>query len=630
MATSTVVTCNWCHKVACESCQSCHNCKTSSYIPTNAKISYMDPITQKGKGTLMLGQSLGGCVNIFAFLRKPVKDAVCFQAINNAAYQALGNGTLFARPCPSRPRHGYIESRVVKTLDALNALILEVIADDPNGEVMLMPYQKSFANAIWTPSLLTVGPDHDGATGGKNTTSIPLLPSKWAETITPSLLHASKIAPTEWPYIEAVTALNKDGNTRATQLRAGPQGDDIGGGDFIPSPMKVVSLLKPADYGDDLLKWETAIKSAPKGTAIWHPGGSPIDHFSIHARSMGIPVIYSTEPKVGDELIPINKTPMMDPQAVLKGLVIGEKIPLSVGDQAASAAALLLVCLHNSSRFDGDQGKWLGIGASLLIRLGATALAGEARHFGPFCAKKGMRDRSLVYKERMGFTLSQHRSRLVRLVNLFRYGAWGGSVGGPKWAHCGVSVVDFVNATREFVLQPNDDTLGGLIRAYNVAVNQAHNGGWWFNKFISTDAFTEIPDNNPHWVLQATRSIELARKIETAMKAKQLEAAIEKLKLLPFTELKPVPLKSVELLAVPGVQAMGFTLTAKGVIGKSRPIYLSTKKVAELLEWSGDTYLVERGEGFALEMRDGSKPPLQLWEEPSLHGAMLNKNSKNI
>src|SRR3990167_4520172 len=80
----------------------------------------------------------------------------------------------FARPAPSKPRHGYIDSRMVYSRPELQALMKEVLADDPDGEILLCQYIQSRYSAIWTPSSIVAGHGHDGATSGQNTAVMPL------------------------------------------------------------------------------------------------------------------------------------------------------------------------------------------------------------------------------------------------------------------------------------------------------------------------------------------------------------------------------------------------------------------------------------------------------------------------
>ena len=47
---------------------------------------------------------------------------------------------LMARPCPIRPRHGFVESRQVHSVEEVNQVLSETLVADPKGEVILMPF----------------------------------------------------------------------------------------------------------------------------------------------------------------------------------------------------------------------------------------------------------------------------------------------------------------------------------------------------------------------------------------------------------------------------------------------------------------------------------------------------------
>src|SRR5207237_6510131 len=82
---------------------------------------------------------------------------------------------LFARPCPVRPRHGFVDSRKVKAFDpdVIN-LLKESWAEDPDAELLLTPYIPAEFSGVWRPGLLVLGPGHDGATSGHSSIAVPL------------------------------------------------------------------------------------------------------------------------------------------------------------------------------------------------------------------------------------------------------------------------------------------------------------------------------------------------------------------------------------------------------------------------------------------------------------------------
>lgn len=526
----------------------------------------------------------------------------------------------FARPCPSRPRHGYIDSRVVKDVDTLKALLKEVLADDPKGEVMIAPFIKATTNAIWTPSLLVMGRGNDGATCGKNTISFPLT-GKMPSELSAELLKQARVGGEEWPYIEVVWGADK--RPIITQLRAGPKVAGIGG-DYIPHDVEVKSVVVAEG---ELTDWEKLMdKLDPEdGVVIHHPGGAIADHYSIHAFCHHIPILFGPEaPKVGDTLKANTKKATFDPTAMLRGVIAGERVALKINGSysyehnqhtnVAAATEAVLVALHNSTALTGNGSFWLGVAASLMIRLGMTALKGEARHFSN---PKGW-SREQVYKLALPHLLSRHRAQVNRLINIFRYGDFGGGgVGGPKWAQCGVAIVGLFNAIRDLAQDPGTGTASAVVKALNVAVNQAHNGGWWLNKFCGGTAFHLAQNGNIATVLNTVPLWVEAADIMDGMSEAAEKKALSALAAWPETTLRPPKVSQVELTYQPGIDAIGMKIRTRLLGPKSRIILAPVENIISTMDkFVGDcTYLTETKNGFKVEIRHPEKGTFTLWED---------------
>ena len=72
----------------------------------------------------------------------------------------------FARPCPVRPRHGFVDSRPYTGRGALKSIFLEAKEVDPEAELIIMPFLSGKFSGIITPNSLTIGQGHAGATAG--------------------------------------------------------------------------------------------------------------------------------------------------------------------------------------------------------------------------------------------------------------------------------------------------------------------------------------------------------------------------------------------------------------------------------------------------------------------------------
>lgn len=464
-------------------------------LPMTEKLQFK---SQKIRGLYTLSTRYDNTLNIIKCFSS-LEEIETFNFEGSVNYYPDG---MFARPCPIRPRHGFVESRVVKNLEELKSLMEEVKKADPEGELMLTPMMKAEYNYIWTPSMLTIGLGHDGATAGKDTVNIPLcgsIPKELEE-----MLSGADIANGEWPYIEAVEAVESGAdNVTLTQLRAGPPLAKARL-DFIPDTITVKNIIK-VDPKMSLLDWEEKCKSIKdlgvEGVVISHLGGSPVDHFSVHARSFGIPIVTSRKIRKGQVLKSKPFAPMT-PNSVLRGLVLGDEFRLSK-TELGNAVAAVLVGLHNSSYFESDDGVWLGVAAALMVRLGGTALRGEIRHL-KVGKSGGSHERNKVYNRATKFSIKRHRAGIARLIYGFKYGKFASSsIGGENWAKCGMAINNLISAIGNLARSPSDEAVGELTRALNVAVNQAHNGGWWLNKFTCRSIFEMIPRNDPNSVINA-------------------------------------------------------------------------------------------------------------------------------
>src|ERR1035437_7070023 len=90
----------------------------------------------------------------------------------------------FARPCPKRPRHGFVDSKVVNNPEEAAELIQKTLEIDPDGEVLFAPILDATYSAIWTPGLISIGPGNDGATAGKNSFALKVENTDWVPSYT--------------------------------------------------------------------------------------------------------------------------------------------------------------------------------------------------------------------------------------------------------------------------------------------------------------------------------------------------------------------------------------------------------------------------------------------------------------
>lgn len=515
-------------KAHCMYCYGCHvcnadlpviqKCHKQHFAALALKVFKVDHLrTQKARGILALQQNYST-----ELYTAPTLAVIQSEAdIDALIEQYAATSRIFVRPCPTRPRHGFVESRqMLMTKENLLAIWEETLKEDPNGEMVVMRPINAAYNAIWTPGALTIGTSNDGATSGKECVVFPLDPVIGTKTLPPSLLKAATIyPPDEWPFIETVIPKKAEleyGDTssmysRLTQLRAGPVGSSANP-DWIPHDVaEVTTILTPNLM--DLLEWEKLTlshKDIP-GAVVYHPDGSLCDHYAVHARVLGIPIITTYRPALGSSLSRnTDQEVPYDPAAFLLGVVKGEMMDLNP-HTAKDLAALMVLILHHSQVLRGPYTEWLGVGCALMLRLGCTALKGEARHYRTNSGLAGggspRISREAVYARVYPHSLKRHRTLIVRLLNLFKYGQWSGSVGGLKWATCAKALIPLFNGIKRIATDPTEEHVHSALLAFNVAMNQAHNNGWWMNKFVSGEAFNLIQEGDLAWTLVPTRVI---------------------------------------------------------------------------------------------------------------------------
>jgi hypothetical protein len=438
----------------------------------------MLPRTQKAKGLVALKVyqetfMFGGKVQTLPF--KLISDA---GDIDDPLFYIKDE--LFARPCPVTPQHGFVDSRPIKNKAEAMKLFKQAQKVDPKAELLLMPYIKADFNAIWTPGLLAVGPGNDGATSGHKsvavhtTETIPLLDPK-------VVTSASGMAEGAAPYLEFVgrhpVGAAKSEPIYLVQLRGGPKLSGLGA-NFIPKKIKVLHVVHAKG---DLIEWKEACAKFKPGTVVVHPGGTMSSHYAVHCVEHDIPIItVGKTPTVGETLEP---TPVAKPEKdvdeVLKGLAVGVTLPIDY----ESAVLIVLGALHNSPFFDKGDSRLFGTAVMLALKLGFAACFGEARHKDT----AGLA-RHQVY-EKAWADIASHVKRFNVARAKFYYQAWSPGFGGKKWGACADATADLWNATVRLARLKTKESLTAVVDALNVVINQAHNNGWWFNKFISAKWF---------------------------------------------------------------------------------------------------------------------------------------------
>jgi hypothetical protein len=413
----------------------------------------------------------------------------------------IGN---FVRPCPVTPRHGFVDSRSVTTLDDVKNLIKETKAADKQAEFIVMPFIKASHSGIWTEGQLSVGTGNDGATSGRDSLIIPIqgVPSNMSKSNWDNLLKNAGI--TQSPYMELLWiktvnqkylgggeyADNDVFTTKFVQLRDGPKLPNSV--NFIPKETTVTNIVLAEG---DLLKWESDVKDFKPGTVVYHPGGSLASHYAIHAYLNNIPVLIDKEPHIGDILKPDTEVLKSDISKLKKGFQLGCTIKCSYQD----AAYIMMAGCHSTSQWLGRSDLFLGMAMGCCYRLLVAASLGEFRRHKSHILHEGdssIGSREKVYKDVWDIILTADiQTRFAAAMKSFDEDLWGGSIGGVNWF-----ILSRWGALVYNSLIDGDEKTA--LEALNKGVNSVHNGGWTFNKFIGHDEMNNTAKNPVYALLK--------------------------------------------------------------------------------------------------------------------------------
>ncbi len=445
------------------------------------------PKTQKAMGVMY------GLEDLFQYhLRKEYFGLTRF--VKRAKHSLIGreediqwNGKLpcFARPCPKKPRHGFVESKVVKSNDELLKMWKEARKIDPAAEIVLGPYSPSVKyNAVYVNSgSLSIGKGNDGATGGKDAISFPVAPHKFKD----SFIKKSGLLKKDAVYLESIYRpdIDYDRKWLLTQARGGPKLNAVSS-DFIPKKMKVKKIVEPHD---DLVRWEKEVSKFKPGTVVYGAGHTLASHAAIHCVLNKVPFVTSERPEIGSILTP-------------KG---NEEVKLGRLDFRRGVRAAVNICkmfkyedllryfyyslsvIHNWAYLkQSPHAAWLlGTAATVYCKVGTALVCGEFRH-----KHKSDQSRETVYKKSMRDGMESQK-KLPDILEDFYDGYWTSGFGGMPWATCAWYMYalwsEITKTFNKNTATLNDKEIIGVMGLMNRATNAAHNNGWWFNKFACKD-----------------------------------------------------------------------------------------------------------------------------------------------
>lgn len=403
--------------------------------------------------------------------------------------------SIFARPCPLRPRHGFVESSIINSHAKLSNLFDRLKSCDPNGELILLPFNDAASNAVLVSSgLLSIGKGNDGATGGHSSISIPVAPFKLSDKI----LSASGLSNEDTAYIEAVYS---DGNSNVlpfqiTQIRGGPA--LIQKNDYIPSKIKIKDIVYPHN---DLLQWEKQCKTFDKNTVVYARGHTLASHAAIHCILNKIAFITTEKNiKVGDVLLPENEQEVIINKYKF---IVGVMVALNIRFDLKVMLHLSASILHNWAYLQySPEASWLlGVACCYMCQVLLSLCYGEFRHSRNNNLFK-LYNRDSIYEK---IITDQYFLKYIKkapsvaegFVNKKNFPNSG--YGGLKWARATKMAINIWNHIVMIQSSKNEilkqSSIKKIVQVLNKATNLVHNGGWLFDKFSSEDKLSKISKN---------------------------------------------------------------------------------------------------------------------------------------
>lgn len=453
-------------------------------VDQEVKLELPKPKTQKAKGILKaLNLVLEKYHHTRSFFARVDHSLIIDEdGVKNNTYLPC-----FARPCPKVPRHGFVDSRPIKSNKDLMKLWHEVKENDPDGEMILGPYLPNVDyNAIFVSSgTLSVGKGNDGATAGKDSISFPVSPHKFTKKI----LDKAAISEDDAAYMEAIYPKNWE-RWALTQMRGGPALASVSP-DFIPNQIKVEKIVEPHD---DLLKWEQDVKDFSPGTVVYGAGHTLASHAAIHCVLHNIPFVTTKKPKIGEILTPNqdNKN-TFERRRFKKGVRAGINVCRTVSRSDMPRLFYFSISvLHNWAYLkNSDHADWLlGAASVVLVKLCAALALGEHRHSRENKQNNGETNREKVYVKALN-NPTDSLKKLPNVLKEFYSGYWDSGFGGLPWATCtwysNKLWQKIVNMFNHKSLTISEKEISGIVEVVNRTINLAHNGGWWFNKFTTKE-----------------------------------------------------------------------------------------------------------------------------------------------
>lgn len=506
--------------------------------PAPVKLTKTPYVTQKARGVAFMGRNNYDVFNTLDFRVWPNHRGTKYP--------------IFARPCPVRPRHGFVDSRVVQSDSEMLSLVTETLQADREAEVLLMRPLDAKWSAIVNPGGVVFGRGNDGATSGRDSLAVPAPSTR--ECIFEAIFQRTYEKVREEtgienePYLELV-AEDKPTRPFLVQLRDGPAVKLTSRS--IPQTMTVECIDETHDV--DLMVWERHINKLAKqsyaeNTVIWLPGHTLASHYAVHAVINNLAVVCEdVAPEIGAVLEPDDDAPMgklnLSARRKLARCLRGLQDLRTIPHFGSTRTAEFSIAAFHASQFWDDAGHLLQLRAlalTAIVRYITAACAGEDRHFntaGPAGRERGspnyyddrlrrmiykgekyknpgakrsldferdimkpakMRNdpsnhsRKQIYENVFRLTLTECKVVLEKTVDDFEESGWNDGFGGEAWRDGAKEGLKLIEQITRFTASPTPKRYKVLMSAWNNATNAAHNNGKMLNKWIGQSAYNYL------------------------------------------------------------------------------------------------------------------------------------------
>lgn len=501
------------------------------------------PKTQKARGVLygrMIGHRKWG---VSAEIKSQPRnwDDNPIQVFPGKSFKMPKYWPQFARPCPVRPRHGFVESRKVNDMAEAMKVLNETLLVEREAELILMPVLSGKYSAVATNAGVVWGWGNDGATSKPGGVLIPASSSGqlWSHVIRQQADQADaynkaiELAEgliTDTAYLEVV---EDNAHTHIVQVRDGPE--QKAAKNWIPDTRVVNTILTPD--GPDLLKWEQKVRDyAGSGTVVYLQDHTLSDHFAVHAIAAGLPVVTDAYPTLGSTLEPeelIVKWTHEDYTTLasrLRGWLMEDYFPPDHYSGVRNRLMTAVGTMHAMGTWAPEPHliNMMANAMASLLRASASATAGEMRHWyinGPYRNREeddddeenttpgkehptgdypfavefwsGVGNRDQVYTHFFEpHALDELNKLHAALADDFKIPGWAPSYGGERWADVATAGLNLGLAIKAFIESPDPDgdLWAQVAQTANTFVHTAHNNGVALNKWLlGLDDFVQHP-----------------------------------------------------------------------------------------------------------------------------------------